>query len=244
MFFWREQHAVGAGRRVDWGVTDRLGGTSRAPFDELNLGGHVGDDPGAVAANRSILAAAFDVPVDRLLFPAQCHGAAVAVADGPWAGAAPAADAVVTDRTDLAVGVLVADCVPVLLCDAASGVVGVAHAGRRGLLAGVVDAALDAMADLGAAAVRGVVGPSVCGRCYEVPEPMRAEAADLLPVAASVSWTGTPAIDVAAGVVERLRARGVALTWVPGCTREHDGLYSYRRDGRTGRLAGVVRRLP
>jgi polyphenol oxidase len=88
--------------------------------------------------------------------------------------------------------------------------------------------------------VDAVVGPSVCGRCYEVPADMRDVAARVEPVSATVSWSGTPAIDVAAGVVAQLRAHGVEVRWVPVCTRERDDLYSYRRDGRTGRFAGVV----
>ena len=108
--------------------------------------------------------------------------------------------------------------------------------------AGVVGAALDAMADLGARAPYAVVGPSVCGRCYEVPEEMRAAAAAVEPASATVSWTGTPAIDVGAGVVAQLAGRGVPVTWVPGCTREDDRLFSYRRTSPTGRFAGAIRR--
>jgi purine-nucleoside/S-methyl-5'-thioadenosine phosphorylase / adenosine deaminase len=88
-----------------------------------------------------------------------------------------------------------------------------------------------------------VVGPSVCGRCYEVPERMRAEAAAVSAPSATVSWTGTPAIDVAAGVVDQLTARGLRVTWVAGCTRESADLFSYRRDRTTRRFAGVVRLL-
>ena len=87
-----------------------------------------------------------------------------------------------------------------------------------------------------------MVGPSVCGRCYEVPDEMRATAAHVQPVSATVSGTGTAAIDVAAGVVAQLRDGGVEVRWVPGCTRERDDLYSYRRDGPTGRFAGIVLR--
>ena len=82
----------------------------------------------------------------------------------------------------------------------------------------------------------------VCGRCYEVPAEMRDLAAGVQPVSATVSWTGTPAIDVAAGVVAQLRDAGVEVRWVPGCSRERDDLYSYRRNGPTGRFAGVVAR--
>ena len=154
---------------------------------------------------------------------------------------APRCDAVVTRSTEVALAVLVADCVPVLL-SGTGGVVAAVHAGRPGLVAGVVPAALATMRDLGAGEVDAVVGPSVCGRCYEVPAEMRDTAAAVSPVSATVSWTGTTAVDVAAGVVAQLVAGGVAVRWVPGCSRESDHLYSYRRDGLTGRFAGVVAR--
>ncbi|HSO65652.1 MAG TPA: laccase domain-containing protein, partial [Ornithinibacter sp.] len=98
------------------------------------------------------------------------------------------------------------------------------------------------MRDLGADTIDAVVGPSVCGRCYEVPAALRDTAAAVQPVSATVSWTGTPAVDVAAGVVAQLRDGGVAVRWLPGGAREREDLYSYRRDGATGRFAGVVAR--
>jgi copper oxidase (laccase) domain-containing protein len=104
----------------------------------------------------------------------------------------------------------------------------------------VVDEAVSRMRDLGARSITSVVGPSICGRCYEVPEELRSQAAAVSPVSATVSWTGTPAVDVAAGVVSQLVAQGVAVRWVAGCAREDARLYSYRRDGRTGRFAGIV----
>jgi copper oxidase (laccase) domain-containing protein len=108
------------------------------------------------------------------------------------------------------------------------------------MVGGIVGRAVTAMRDLGATSLSATVGPSVCGRCYEVPATMARTAAQVAPASAARSWTGTPAIDVAAGVVEQLAAADVAVQWVPGCTRESGDLYSYRRDGRTGRFAGVV----
>lgn len=237
VFLWQERAGP-----VQWGFTRREGGSSAPPFDSLNLGGHVGDDPDAVERNRSALAGALGVPRSRLLFLSQCHGQDVVVADGPWpSGQAPVADGVVTTAPDLAVAVLVADCTPVLLADAGAGVVGAVHAGRPGMLGGVVPAAVAAMREQGAGDLVAVVGPSVCGRCYEVPADLREQAARVRPEAATVSWTGTPAVDVAAGVVAQLHDEGVVVRWVAGCTRESPSLYSYRRDGRTGRFAGVVR---
>jgi YfiH family protein len=243
VFHWHEQSPAVDGRGVDWGFTSTGGGSSVGDFASLNLGGHVGDDPVAVESNRALVASALEVPRDHLLFMSQCHGSDVAVVDGPWPGDPPAVDALVTTSGDLALGVLVADCTPVLMVDRIAGVAAAVHAGRPGMMQGVVGRAVDAMADLGARSISAVVGPSVCGRCYEVPEAMRAEAAKVSPVAAAISWQGTSAIDVAAGVVDQLRARSVTVRWVPGCSRESEELFSYRRQHRTGRFAGVVRLL-
>jgi YfiH family protein len=244
VFHWRSstppvRHAA-SGTVVDCCFTDRSPGQGTAPYAGLNLGGHVGDDPAAVEANREALAAAVGVPRDHLVLMNQVHGCDVAEVSGPWVGPAPEVDAVVTRTPGLALGVLVADCVPLLLHDRAAGVVGAVHAGRPGMTAGIVGRAVAAMRDLGADAISAVVGPSVCGRCYEVPPDMALEAARVSGSAAARSWTGTSAIDVASGVVEQLAAESVVVQWIPGCTRETDSLYSYRRDGVTGRFAGVV----
>ncbi|MEU1154810.1 laccase domain-containing protein, partial [Streptomyces sp. NPDC005918] len=118
-----------------------------------------------------------------------------------------------------------------------------AHAGRPGMLAGVVPAAVEAMVELGADPGRIVArtGPAVCGRCYEVPEAMRADVAAVEPTAyAETSW-GTPAVDVTAGVHAQLERLGVVdREQSPVCTLESGDHFSYRRDRTTGRLAGYV----
>ncbi|MDF3045457.1 MAG: laccase [Ornithinibacter sp.] len=230
MFAWYEDRSG-----VTRAVTDRSDGVSAGRYAGLNLGAHVDDQPEAVAENRRRLAEKLGRPV---LYMAQCHGADVAVVDG-MPVQAPRCDAVVTRTPEVALAVLVADCVPVLL-SSTGGVVAAVHAGRPGLLARIVPRTLDVMADLGAGVVDAVVGPSVCGRCYEVPEEMRGAAAREQPVSAAVSWTGTPAVDVGAGVVAQLHDAGVRVRWLPGCSRERPDLYSYRRDGLTGRFAGIV----
>ncbi|MET9952635.1 peptidoglycan editing factor PgeF [Streptomyces sp. NPDC006339] len=237
------------GQRYDtsgahFAFTDRWGGVSAVPYEELNLGGAVGDDPAAVRTNRARAAAGLGLDPERVVWMNQVHGADVAVVDGPWTTPdIPSVDALVTARRGLALAVLTADCVPVLLADPVAGVAAAVHAGRPGMVAGVVPAALKAMADLGAdpSRVTARTGPSVCGRCYEVPEAMRAEVAAAEPAAhAETSW-GTPAVDVAAGVraqLERLGVRDVGDAGV--CTLESRDHYSYRRDRTTGRLAGYV----
>ncbi|MFF5312448.1 peptidoglycan editing factor PgeF [Streptomyces massasporeus] len=228
-----------------FGFTDRWGGVSAAPYEELNLGGAVGDDPDAVRTNRDLAAKSLGVEPDRVVWMNQVHGADVAVVDGPWGSSTviPSVDAIVTTRRGLALAVLTADCVPVLLADPVAGVAAAAHAGRPGMIAGVVPAALRAMTELGAEPSRIVArtGPTVCGRCYEVPEAMRAEVSAVEPAAyAETSW-GTPAVDVSAGVHAQLERLGVRdREQSPVCTLESHDHFSYRRDRTTGRLAGYV----
>ncbi|MBU2696592.1 peptidoglycan editing factor PgeF [Pimelobacter sp. 30-1] len=185
----------------------------------------------------SALAADLDVALVRLR---QVHGADVAVvADG--SGPVPEADAAVTTAPGVALVVRVADCVPVVLADAATGVLGVAHAGRRGVELDVVTRTVEQMRALGATDVRAWVGPHVCGRCYEVPAAMRDEVAAAVPATYAETRQGTPALDLGAGVAAQLAAAGVPVTVVPGCTLEDERFHSYRRDGeRSGRFAGLV----
>jgi polyphenol oxidase len=227
--------------------TGRLGGVSAPPFDELNLGDHVGDDPGAVARNRRLLAQA--AGVGRLVFMRQVHGARV-VHVGPESppdeapGGFPEVadcDALVTDEPGTGLVVLVADCVPVLLLGERA--VGVAHAGRRGVQAGVVPAAVGALRALGEdpGRVRALVGAAACGACYEVPEAMQADVAAVVPQTAVTTRAGTPGLDLTAGVTAQLNAAGVRdVTATGACTVEDPSLFSYRRDGTTGRAAGVA----
>jgi len=230
---------AGPVRRV---VTSRAGGSSRAPHDSFNLAHGVGDADEAVRANRARLAAKIGLPADHLVWMSQVHGAEVATVDEP--PAAPiTADALVTAMPGLALAVLVADCVPVLLADSARGVAGVAHAGRKGAAAGVVVNALDAMVALGArlGGIDVLLGPAICGRCYEVPVAMQAEVEQALPGSACPTARGTAGLDLRAGLVRQLTQRGVAGVVVdPRCTAEDATLYSYRRDGVTGRQAGLA----
>ncbi|MEV7810774.1 MULTISPECIES: peptidoglycan editing factor PgeF [Streptomyces] len=223
--------------------TDRWGGVSAAPYEELNLGGAVGDTPEAVRGNRELAAKSLGLDPAQVVWMNQVHGADVAVVDEPWGSTVPEVDAIVTARRGLALAVLTADCVPVLLADPVAGIVAAAHAGRPGMVKGVVPAAVRAMVELGAEEDRIVArtGPSVCGRCYEVPEAMRAEVAAVEPAAhAETSW-GTPALDVSAGVHAQLDRLGVCdRAQAPVCTLESDDHFSYRRDRTTGRLAGYV----
>jgi YfiH family protein len=224
--------------------TDRSGGVSGPPFDTLNLGGHVGDDPAAVAENRRLVAADCGLAPERLLFMRQVHGCAVAVADEPWpANGPPEADGMVTAQPATALAVLVADCVPVLLADEAAGVIGAAHAGRAGLVRGVVPVTLERMAAFGAqpADTKAYIGPAICGRCYEVPQDLHDAVVAAIPAARSITRWGAAALDIPAGVEAQLRRHGVGeIERAQACTLEDPRLFSYRRQQQTGRFAGLV----
>lgn len=227
-------------RRV---VTDRRGGRSRPPYDSFNLGDHVGDDPADVTANRDRVATELGVPRDRLVWMRQVHGTGVAVVDRPQPGPVADTDALVTATRGLVLCVLVADCVPVLMADPVAGVVAAVHAGREGLRQGIVHGALAAMAGLGArpADTTALLGPAVCGACYEVPREMQADVARVSPASAVRTRRGTPGLDLRAGLTDVLRATGVAeVVQDPRCTVEDRFLFSHRRDGVTGRQAGLV----
>jgi YfiH family protein len=222
-------------------VTSRSGGVSKPPYESFNLGAHVGDDPAAVAANRGRLARAAKLEPDRLVWMQQVHGAAVATVDGPRPEPVPETDALVTATPGLALVVLVADCVPVLL--AAPAAVAAVHAGRAGAAAGVVPAAVAAWVAAGAdlAASDALLGPAVCGACYEVPAAMRDEVEAALPGSATTTRGGTPGLDLRAGLARQLTGLGVARVVLdPRCTAEDPTLFSHRRDGTTGRQAGLV----
>ena len=232
MLWWQDD--VGQGVRVAF--TDRGAG---------NLALHTGDDPDAVRARRAALERTMGVPGGSLVFLDQVHGTDVADADRPDRPAVPTADAAVT-ATGVPLAVMVADCVPVVLvAEGPRGpLTGVAHAGRRGLLEGVLERAVEQLRARGASGLSAWLGPSICGSCYEVPAAMREESAERIPaVAATTSW-GTPALDLRAGARERLTALGVGVVEPsgagPSCTLENERLSSHRRDPGSGRIVGLV----
>ncbi|HVX53492.1 peptidoglycan editing factor PgeF [Nocardioides sp.] len=236
MYSFRSAHGP-----VDLAFTDRYGGVSAAPFDELNLSVSGDDDEAAKTENHRLLLADF-APGARLADLYQVHGDTVVEA---VPGERPEADGIVTDRTDVVLLVRAADCLPILFADPEAGVIGAAHAGRKGVAAGVAVATVERMRALGARDVTAWLGPYVCGGCYEVPEQMQADVAAVVPASVATTAWGTPSLDLGAGVRAQLEKRGVRVVDASRCTRESPDLYSYRRDGdRAGRLAGVIRRRP
>ena len=222
------------------GFTTREGGVSRGAYASLNLGRSTGDDEAAVLENHRRLAAEAGFDLDRLATPArQVHGAGV-VRAGEAADAKRDCDAVVTGERDLAIGIRVADCVPVLLYAPAEARGAAVHAGWRGVAARIVAAGVEAMG-VPAAGLLAAIGPAIGGCCYEVDDATLATVRNAAPETIAVpTRPGHARIDLVAGVRGQLLAAGVpasSIDVVGGCTACDPALYfSHRRDdGTTGR---------
>ena len=232
------------------GVTQRAGGVSRGPFASLNLGRSVGDDGDAVTRNGAILSQVLGA-AGRVRFPHQVHGNAVRVLDAHPEGALGECDAVATDVPGLAVGVLGADCPGVLLVDPVHRALAVVHSGWRGTVAGVVPAAIAALATRFGTAPRDLrvgIGPGISAAAYEVgPEVVEAFRAGFPDATSCVtpgrgdrSW-----LDLHGAIRLQLERAGVpaaAVGVLDLCTHgEPELFFSHRRDGpRTGRHALVA----
>lgn len=220
--------------------TTRAGGVSVAPYDSLNLGTHVGDDPARVAANRAQV---------RRIVPSepawlnQVHG--TAVVDAASVASVQDADASVSRTPGAVCVVMTADCLPVLLCDRAGSVVGAAHAGWRGLHGGVIEATVAAM-QVAPADVIAWLGPAIGPTAFEVGDEVRAAfvATDAIADAAfkPAGQPGKWLADIYLLARQRLAALGVTAVYGGDCctVSESRRFFSYRRDGVTGRMASLV----
>jgi YfiH family protein len=224
---------------------DRTGGISRAPFDHANFGRNVGDAPESVAENLRRLAHAVGYDGARLFEASQVHGAAVLEAGGdPDVLRAQPADALVARAAGDAVGVRTADCVPLLVGDRRTGAVAAIHAGWRGVVQGVVPAALAA---LGGRALVVAIGPHIRGAAFEVgPEVAEEiERAAGVEVRVGTSQAGKPLVDLACAIRAQLARAGIPpehVDDVGGCTlTEPARFFSFRRDAaRSGRHLAVI----
>ncbi len=218
------------------GFLGRRGGVSRGELEGLNVGYGSNDNRTAIDENRRLAIAALLADAE-LATVHQVHSAEVVYCDKPWPhGGRPHADAMVTDKPKLLLGILTADCAPVLLADAEAGVVGAAHAGWRGALAGVTDSTIEAMQQLGAQRHRiaAAVGPCIAQLSYEVDEGFRDRFASAEPGSERFfieSATGRPHFDLQAYVTHRLLAAGVEQVEALQLDTyaEPSRFYSYRR---------------
>jgi polyphenol oxidase len=198
---------------------------------------------GLVSPNRARLAATVGLGADRMVWMNQVHGDRVALVEGPREAPIDDTDAIVTNAPRLALAVLTADCVPVLMADARAGVVAAVHAGRVGARDGVVARAVEAMLAAGGREqdISALLGPAVSGRNYEVPEAMADEVEAALPGSRTTTSSGTPGLDLRAGIACQLKTLGITAVEVdPRCTVDDVSLFSHRRGAPTGRLASVV----
>ncbi|HEY7608788.1 MAG TPA: peptidoglycan editing factor PgeF [Alphaproteobacteria bacterium] len=221
---------------VRHGFFGRKGGVSAGIYDSLNCGPGSRDAPEAVRENRARVARTLGA--EHLLSLYQVHGIEVIVVREPWENGAsrPRCDAMVTDRPGIALGTLAADCGPILFADPDAGVVGAAHAGWRGALAGVAEATVAAMERLGARRerIRAALGPTIAQASYEVgpefPVPFLAERRDNERFFAAGAEPGKHMFDLPGYVVERLRRLGIAAEWIGHDTcAEREIYFSYRR---------------
>ncbi|WP_299814507.1 peptidoglycan editing factor PgeF [uncultured Jannaschia sp.] len=221
--------------QVRHGFFTRCGGASSGVFSGLNCGSGSSDQNDIVTTNRARVAEAMGGPLHGVH---QVHSAEAVVATD--AAARSRADAIVTDRPGCVLSILTADCAPVLFCDAEAGVIGAAHAGWRGALGGVIEAAIAAMETLGASAgaMRAAIGPTISQRAYEVgPEfldTFEAEAPEAMRFFANGA-NGRYRFDLPGFALQRLRRAGVDAEWTGHCTYSDPArFYSYRRTTHAG----------
>jgi YfiH family protein len=198
-------------------------------YESLNLAFHVGDDPTVVASNRTGIGAA--------QFMNQVHGDEIHLVDS-IASDVPTCDGLITTTPNLALAVMVADCIPLLLISKEA--VGAIHVGRAGLVNRIALKAVQQMRSLGAIELHAVLGPSICGSCYEVPFQMQQDVVAEHPRAFTTTRKGTPGLDLSKALIADLVSVGVSYEASTICTFEDELYFSHRRQNPTGRFAGVV----
>ncbi|GAA1413749.1 laccase domain protein Cgl2154/cg2365 [Glutamicibacter uratoxydans] len=216
---------------------------------EGNLALHVNDDPDTVGENRARLEDRIGVRRFSLQFMNQVHSNilhdAELVERSQWnEPPAPTCDALIDASGEVPLAVMVADCLPVLFVGTGgpSGptVTAAVHAGRRGLLDGILARTVVRLHELGASQIEAVIGPAICGRCYEVPVQMAEESESLRPgIRTTTSW-GTDSLDLPASAQQELENLGVQVLQSGACTLEDERFFSYRRSEKSGRLAGLI----
>ncbi len=243
------------GPRIRWLFTDRFGGSSERPYDEMNLATHVGDTESAVLANRSaavrrlVSRSSNAGPSEsatqlapRVVAIRAVHGSSIGVVVETTSDDVSDVDGLMTRRPGIALLAMAADCVPMVMADPVGEVIAVVHAGWRGLASGVALVAVDSMVEAGAQVERieCVLGPAICGRCYLVDRARYDEVVRREPAAASLSAAGHVSLDIRSGVAAQLARRGVSVTQAGPCTYESHDYFSYRRDGVTGRHGALI----
>ena len=219
--------------------TSRNGGVSVAPYESFNLAVNGGDDPSAVQRNRELLATQLGISTSDLYFMNQVHGNDVAeITELTTSSSAPTVDALFTTLPGKYLVTLIADCIPLLL--RSDRAVAAVHVGRQGLVCGAFEKSLEVFVKHGIkpSEIKAELGPSICGRCYEVDAQMHEDVTTLIP--ATSHNTAARSLNIEAGLISKLDAAGISWKSSGLCTVHDPGYFSYRRDGVTGRQAGVI----
>ena len=209
--------------------TDRRGGSSLGVYESLNLALHVGDDPAIVASNRAQIGSA--------QFMIQVHGDEIVIVDSVTSEV-PTCDGLITTKPAISLAVMVADCIPLLLVSKEA--VGAIHVGRAGLVNRIALKAIHTMRSLGSIDIHAILGPSICGACYEVPFEMQQDVMQEHPRAFATTRKGTPGLDLPKALIADLVSAGVSYEASTSCTYEDEMYFSHRRQNPTGRFAGVI----
>ena len=215
--------------RINYFISDRFGGVSAPPYESLNIAYHVGDDPKAVARNRTLLAQ--KAGITKIQFASQVHGNEVRYIES-LIEPAPECDGFVTDKPGIGLAIMSADCFGVLLFDP-KGIIAAVHAGRAGATLGIVTEAITAMRTLGAQNISAIISPGIHQCCYEI-SPQLAKSYN-------PKYLQGRHLDIKALLYDQLRAENVeSITDFAICTACNRRYYSYRREGRTGRFASII----
>lgn len=213
--------------------TARHGGTSTGKYSSLNLGDHVGDASADVANNRNVLRKLLSrvEPV----FMNQVHGnEVIEIVENSQPKVT--ADALITRQSGLPLAVLSADCLPILI--KGESIVGVIHAGRKGILNGIIERTITKMRELGGSELSATIGPAICGGCYEVDIQMYLDVIEIDPNLATTPESHC--LDLKKAATGQLLSQSVSVTDLGICTAQNPNYFSYRRDGISGRSAGVI----
>ena len=213
--------------------TTPIAGHSSSPYSSLNLATHVDDISEHVVKNRTQLANQIGRPIQ---FLEQVHGNQVVSIEKICEP--PIADAAFTRVKGIALAVMVADCVPILFTS--DEVVGVAHVGRRGLVNGVIAQVAAALRHISPTNLTAYIGPHICPSCYEISPDLANEISQKFPEVIAQSRWGTPSIDMRSSIIRQLQIEEIETNDLSHCTYEDENLFSYRRDQKTGRNAGIV----
>ena len=209
--------------------TSRHGGLSSNEFESFNLALHVGDDANTVESNRDLLAKELGIKRSELFFMNQVHGSRVVEIDESSTYLdEPEADALFTRRSGIALAVLTADCIPLLLSSPSA--IAAVHIGRKGLIAGVLEAT--------SSQISALLGASICGTCYQVSLEIYRQVVDQIEQCATDE--NKRCLDLEAGVISILKSRGITWSSRGECSKHSPGYFSFRRDNKTGRQAGVI----